>query len=478
MQDKENALGVIDEKKEMLFSFSDRLWENPEVKYNEFFAADEFCRILEREGFTVERNLADIRTAFSGSFGEGRPVIGILAEYDALPGLSQQAGVTEKKPEKEGAPGHGCGHNLLGTGALAAALAVKEYLKKTGMPGTIKLLGCPAEEGGAGKGFMARDGVFDDLDAAFCWHPGEVNSAASERTTANCQILYKFRGVSSHAGMSPELGRSALDAVELMNTGVQYLREHIPTDNRIHYAITNAGGGSPGIVQAYAEVLYLMRAPKAEAVTSLLKRVNKIAQGAALMTETDVEIEFIKATSDTIINMELLKVMQKNLEEIPLPQYDAEELAYASAIRDTCKGNPSYFEQLLADVEDEKERERLLGNADAPLHNIVFPLPKERQGFASSDVGDVSSVCPTGQINGCTLPSCCAMHSWQMVTVGKSSFAKKGMLYAGKVMAGSAIDLLAHPEMLAAAKAEFKAKTGGKKFESPIPKEVKPRIQG
>ncbi len=476
MQDKENALGVIDEKKEMLFTFSDRLWENPEVKYNEFFAADEFCRILEREGFLVERNLADIPTAFSGSFGKGSPIIGILAEYDALPGMSQQAGVTQKMPEREGAPGHGCGHNLLGTGALAAALAVKKYLQETGKPGTIKLLGCPAEEGGAGKGFMARDGVFDDLDAAFCWHPGEVNSAATERTMANCQILYKFRGVSSHAGMSPELGRSALDAVELMNTGVQYLREHIPSDNRVHYAITNAGGGSPGIVQSYAEVLYLMRAPKAEAVASLRERVDKIAQGAALMTETAVEIEFIKATSDTIINMELLRVMQKNLEETPLPQYDEGELAYASAIRDTCKENPSYFDQLLHDVEDTAERERLLSNAEAPLHNIVFPLPKERQGFASSDVGDVSSVCPTGQINGCTLPARCAMHSWQMVAVGKSSFAKKGMIYAGKVMAGSAIDLLIDPELLSRAKQEFMDRTEGKTFVSPIPKEVKPYL--
>ena len=476
MQEKRAALDVIDEKKSMLFSLSDQLWENPEVKYKEFSAADQFCQILEGEGFQVEKNLAGIKTAFSGSYGEGRPVIGILAEYDALPGLSQLAGVTEKKPEKEGAPGHGCGHNLLGTGALGAAIAVKEHLKKTGKSGTIKLMGCPAEEGGAGKGFMARDGAFDDLDAAFCWHPGEVNSAASERTTANCQILYKFRGISSHAGMSPELGRSALDAVELMNTGVQYLREHIPSDSRIHYAITNAGGTSPGIVQAYAEVLYLIRAPKAEAVKDLLARVNKIAQGAALMTETEVEIQFIKATSDTIINMELLKVMQKNLEEIPLPEYNQEDLSYASAIKETCKGNPSYFEQLLADVEDEKERKRLEENLSSPLHNIVFPLPKERQGFASSDVGDVSSVCPVGQINGCTLPSCCAMHSWQMVAVGKSEFAKKGMLYAGKVMAGSAIDLLENPQLLKQAKEEFIQKTGGKKFQSPIPKEVKPSV--
>lgn len=474
MRDKEWGLKCIEEKKDLLFSLSDQIWENPEIKYQEHFAAEEFCRVLEAEGFQVERNLAGIPTAFSGSFGKGKPVIGILAEYDALPGLSQKAGLTEKCPKEEGAPGHGCGHNLLGTGALAAAIGIKAYLEKTGKPGQVKLMGCPAEEGGAGKGFLARDGAFDDLDAAFCWHPGEVNSAASERTTANCQILYKFRGVSSHAGMSPELGRSALDAVELMNTGVQYLREHIPSDNRIHYAITNAGGTSPGIVQAYAEVLYLMRAPKAEAVKSLFERVNKIARGAALMTETEMEAVFIKATSDTIINMELLKVMQSNLESIPLPSYDQQELAYAEAVRETCQGNPSYFDLLLADVEDEAERARLLQNSATPLHNVVFPLPKERQGFASSDVGDVSSVCPVGQINGCTLPSGCAMHSWQMTAVGKSSFAKKGMLYAGMVMAGSGIDLIERPDLLDKAKREFTEKTGGKPFVSPIPKEVNP----
>jgi len=238
---KEQAITFIDEKGEMLTGMSDFLWDHPEIGYHETKAAKLFCDTLQQEGFTVERPLAGIPTAFSGTFGSGAPIIGFLGEFDALPGLSQVSECPEKKAVEVGGAGHGCGHNLLGVGSLAAAIAVKHYLEESGLPGTIKFFGCPAEEGGAGKGFMARDGVFDELDIAFSWHPGEVNSVTRESTMANYQACYHFYGISSHAAMSPELGRSALDALELMNTGVQYLREHIPMDNRVHYAITNTG---------------------------------------------------------------------------------------------------------------------------------------------------------------------------------------------------------------------------------------------
>lgn len=259
---KAQALTAVDNYKELLCEVSDKLWDHPEIGFHETYASELYCSTLKELGFQVEQNLAGIPTAFSGTYGEGGPVIGFLGEFDALPGLSQQDGALSKCPVQEGAPGHGCGHNLLGVGSLAAALAVKNYLQNNHLPGTVKFFGCPAEEGGSGKGFMARSGVFQDVDIAFSWHPGEVNSVSTEGTMSNYQICYHFYGVSSHAAMAPEMGRSALDALELMNMGVQFLREHVPTDTRIHYAITNTGGSAPGTVQPYRPIRRLVRHPE------------------------------------------------------------------------------------------------------------------------------------------------------------------------------------------------------------------------
>ena len=280
MAEKQQALEAIDRERGALEALSDAIWDHPEVGYRETFAADALCAFLEQNGFQVERGLAGIPTAFCGSYGSGSPVIGLLGEFDALPGMSQKADCFTEDAAEAGGAGHGCGHNLLGVGAVAAALAVKAYLE-AGRPGTVKFFGCPAEEGGSGKGFMARAGVFQGVDAAFSWHPGEVNSVSTESTMANYQIRYRFHGVSSHAAMAPELGRSALDALELMNVGVQFLREHIPGDTRIHYAITDTGGSAPGTVQSHAEAMYLLRAVHLPQVKELYDRVNKIAQGAA-----------------------------------------------------------------------------------------------------------------------------------------------------------------------------------------------------
>ena len=473
---KERALNVIDTKKERLCEMSDSLWDHPEIGYHETYAAQLFCKALREEGFEVMPNLAGIKTAFSGTFGSGAPVIGILGEFDALPGMSQDAGCTVQKVAVAGGAGHGCGHNLLGVGSLAAAIAVKHYLEKNALPGTVKFFGCPAEEGGAGKAFMARDGAFDELDIAFSWHPGEVNAVSCESTMANYKICYHFYGIASHAAMSPEFGRSALDALELMNTGVQYLREHVPQNTRIHYAITNTGGNAPGTVQPYAEALYLMRAPRLQQVKELYDRVNKIAQGAAMMTETRVEIEFIKACSNTVLNTELLRVLQKNMEQTTREPFTKEDYEMAKAFRATQKGSYSYFNNLAADVTDPEEQARLKENAEADIHDIVMPFVAERQGFASSDVGDVSCICPVAQVTITTMPTGTAMHSWQEVAVGKSNMAKNGMLYAGKVLAASAIDAFEDPTIIKRAKQEMKRRTKGEIYQSPIPKEVKPKI--
>ena len=475
MAEKQQALEAIDRERGALEALSDAIWDHPEVGYRETFAADALCAFLEQNGFQVERGLAGIPTAFCGSYGSGSPVIGLLGEFDALPGMSQKADCFTEDAAEAGGAGHGCGHNLLGVGAVAAALAVKAYLE-AGRPGTVKFFGCPAEEGGSGKGFMARAGVFQGVDAAFSWHPGDVNSVSSESTMANYQIRYRFHGVSSHAAMAPELGRSALDALELMNVGVQFLREHIPGDTRIHYAITDTGGSAPGTVQSHAEAMYLLRAVHLPQVKELYDRVNKIAQGAAMMTETSVEITFIKACSNVIISTELNRVMQENLQEIPLPDFDEADLEYARQVRATVGEKGSYFDSLVADNTDPELHAKLAWEADAPIHRVVMPLARERQGFVSSDVGDVSWNCPVAQINAVTLPAGTPMHSWQMVSVGKSPMAKKGMLYAAKVMAGSAIDAMEDPSIVQRAKEELRRRTGGRSYESPIPPEVGPRI--
>ena len=473
---KKTAISAVDEIEEMLCSMSDALWDHSQVKFQETYAAELFETKLQEEGFTVKKELGGIPTAFSGTFGSGRPVIGLLGEFDALPGMSQEAGILEKKAVKEGAPGHGCGHNLLGVGAFGAAVAVKRYLEQNHLPGTIVFFGCPAEEGGSGKGFMARAHAFDDLDAAFTWHPGEVNSVSVSSTMANYQILYRFYGESSHAAMAPERGRSALDALELMNVGVQFLREHVPTDTRIHYAITNTGGSAPAVVQDYAEAMYLMRAGSLDDVRELYRRVNLVAQGAATMTETKVEAQFIKACSNILVNTRLCQVMQDNLLAIPAPEYSKEEMEYARALQATTGSTKTYFDQLYAECDKAQDRKAFEVQKDLPIHAGPLPLGKESRGFVSSDVGDVSWNCPVAQVNVATMPAGLAMHSWQVVSCGKSSVAHKGMLYAAKVMAGSVIDALTDESIVREAKEEMNCRTGGAKYVCPIPENVKPYI--
>ena len=475
---KKEALAAVDREKELLCNTSDAVWDHAETAFQEFESAKILEDALVKEGFQLKTNLANIETAFSGTYGHGKPVIGILGEFDALSGLSQVSGIVEEKALVPGAPGHGCGHNLLGTGSLAAAIAVKEYLEKNNKEGTVIYFGCPAEEGGSGKGFMARDGVFDELDCAITWHPGDNNIVTVGSSNANYQIFYRFYGKASHAAACPELGRSGPDAVELMNTGVQYLREHVIPEARMHYAITNAGGYSPNVVQPFGEVLYLLRAPQTTQVQEIYERVNDIAKGAALMTGTRVEMQFVKACSNLVDNTTLEEVLQNNLYEVERYPYTAEEMQFSKEIHDSYGGLKLNMTDFLSRYEKSKRNEMedlALEHKDDILNDYIVPLQDNEKAMAgSTDVGDVSWVCPTAQINAVTIPSGTPGHSWQIVSMGKTSVAHKGMMYAGKVMAAAIIDLLENPELIEKAKVEHKKRLGGGSYVAPIPKDVRP----
>ena len=449
-------LSVVDEKKDFLDGLADSVWENPELAFTEFVSSEILAKSLEEEGFSVVRGLAGIKTAFSGRFGTGSPVIGILGEFDALSGLGQVAGVCEQTPDGHGA-GHGCGHNLLGVGSLGAALAVKRFLEESGRPGTVIYFGCPGEGGGSGKAFMARDGVFDELDAALCWHPDWKCEVINARQLANYQVLYKFDGKAAHAGQAPQDGRSALDAVELMNIGVNFLREHVSTDARMHYAITDAGGISPNVVQPHAEVLYLIRSPENAQVAQLFERVNAIADGAALMTGTTASRDFIKACSNVVLNETIQRDMQRIMEEVAPPQPSEESIAFARELTQAA----------LADATD--------ADPEHPLHWELLPYPAEIQEYGSTDVGDVSWVCPTAQIHTATWAAGSPAHSWQVVTQGRTDYAYDMMRYASKIMGAEAVELICNAELLAAAKEEHAQKVGPAGYVPPIPKDVKPR---
>ena len=456
-------------------SITNEIWNNPELSLKEFKATELYCKVLREHGFTVTEKLCGIDTAFCGSFGSGKPVIGILGEFDALSGLSQESGVTEKKPLVHDGSGHGCGHNLLGVGSLAAAFAVKEYLQKSGHGGTVVFFGCPGEEGGSGKAYMARDGLWTKLDAALSWHPASENEIHTGTNNSSIQVLYKFKGIPAHAAGCPELGRSALDAVELMNVGVQFLREHMTSDCRIHYAITNAGGVSPNVVQSEADVLYMVRANKVRQSIELQKRVDKIAEGAALMTETSFERVFIDGTAELLPNYTIEKLLYDNFTEIGVPQYTPEELDFAQKLKATypaeteAPGIGATFDDDIAE-----QVQALTENMTKPINDFLMPL-YSCLGFipGSTDVGDVSWQTPTSQINVVTWPAGMPAHTWQTVACGKTSIAYKGMLCAGKVLAATAIDLFEDEELLNKAKAEFAKRSKGG-YVCPIEPDAKP----
>lgn len=464
---------------ELLEKLNARIWDYAELKFEEYQSAEALKHVMEEYGFSVESGLAGMETAFRATAGKGRPVIGLLAEYDALSGLSQKAGQTKPVPREETENGHGCGHCLLGTAAAGAALMARDYLLETGREGTIVLIGCPAEEGGSGKAYLARAGVFDGLDAALTWHPAGGNAVLTGSLQANCQAYFRFHGVSAHAAGAPHLGRSALDAVELMDVGVNYMREHMEPTDRIHYAITDTGGSSPNVVQNHAEVLYLIRSTDTEKVKKLYERVKNIARGAALMTETKVEVVFDKACSNILSNSVLEQLLYDCMKTVPLPSYTEEELAYAEKIKETITDADIASDMSLMMAQGAEKRRLASRCRELPMADFVVEHRHQELFLpGSSDVGDCSHAAPTAQFVGaCFVPGTPA-HSWQMTAQGKEKTAVKGMFYAAQVLSEACRRLFEEPELVKQARKEFEETTEGKPYECPIPAEILPNANG
>ncbi|WP_085522716.1 amidohydrolase [Tuberibacillus sp. Marseille-P3662] len=451
---------------------SEYIYNHPETRFEEYASSEFLAAECEKQGFSVERHVANIETAFTATYGSGEPVIGFLGEFDALSGLSQEPNATSYKPLDRDV-GHGCGHNLLGTGAFAAACAAKAYLEKHHLDGTIKFFGCPGEEGGSGKTFMVREGVFDGVDTALTWHPSPSNSIMSLSSLANYQVYFKFNGVSAHAANAPHLGRSALDAVELMNVGVNYLREHIIQEARIHYAVTHTGGISPNVVQANAEVLYLIRAPRVHQVDDIFNRVKKIAEGAALMTDTELSIEFDKACSNYIPNRRLEKILYNNFQDVNIDQPTKDEVAFAkdiwSSLSEAEQDNFLDSMKGFGYVGDGREFSgKYLSDAISSYHASNDILS------GSTDVSDVSWVVPTAQLTSSTSTLGTHLHTWQMTTQGLSRYALRGTLRAAETMALTGLQVLTNPKDLEAIKEEFHQFRENNDYHCPIPKDVTP----
>lgn len=446
---------IEDEVKDLAF----KLWSNPEISGQEESSANLFREVLRSYDFKIQE-IEGMDHAFIGEYGQGSPVIAVLGEYDALPGLSQSID-TEFNPVKDNGPGHGCGHNLLGGAALGSVLAIKKYLDETKKSGTIRFYGCPEEETLVGKVKMVKKGAFDGCDLALSWHPMNANLAAEEAFLANNSIKFKFNGISAHAAQSPEAGRSALDAVELMNVGSNYLREHVIDKARIHYTITNAGG-APNIVPKEAESWYFVRAPYRKDVEDITQRLFKIAEGAAKMTETTVEYEIISGCYEMLSNKTLFDLTHKNMEEIDLPEYTEEELEFAKKIQDTL--DPGTVESEIEKFIDSDHKENLY------IHQEL--VAKEDSGIASlsgsSDSGDVSWIMPMNLFLTASWPLGVAAHSWQATASSGSSIGMKGMIYASEVFTGMIYDLLNDESLVEEAKAEFNRKTENRKYVSPL----------
>ena len=472
MSAKDKISQLVDAKKDLFSQVSDKVWENPELGFLEYKSSAILIEALKEQGFEIETGLGGIETAFKGTFGSGKPVIGFLGEFDALPSLSQKAACGVKTPLVEGGSGHGCGHNALGAGSLAAAVALKDYLEENKLPGTVIYFGCPGEEAGCGKAFMAREGAFDCIDVALTWHPGQTNGIMGVSSLANICVLFKFKGVTSHAAASPHLGRSALDAAELMNVGVNFLREHVIESARIHYAFHDVGGGAPNVVQDSATLFYYIRAPKIDQVMEIYPRVVKVAEGAAHMTETTLTVSVKNALSDYIPNDVLSNIMGECSMEFGGFKFsdEAKELGdemYASLTENDIKGGIASLAAFASPAQiPALAAEKLLGEA-FPYRRLPVTMP------GSTDVGDVSYVVPTAQMTATTGVLGTPGHSWQQTAQSGCVIAHEGLNYAAKVMAYTAVKLVENPELIEKAKAEHKAVTGGV-YNCPIPKEVKP----
>ena len=450
--ERDEMLRKMDEKAPYYGKLSRQIWEYAEVGYKEMRSSQLLKSELAAAGFQIQDKIGDIPTAFSATYGEGKPVIGILGEYDALPGLSQDS-MPEKKPINTGAPGHGCGHNLFGVASAFAAIALKDYLIQKKIPGTIRFYGTPAEEGGAGKVFMARAGAFDDCDVMIAWHPGDVNRAGTQSSLANINAKFRFYGAAAHAAASPEKGRSALDAVMLMTHAVDMLREHVPQTTRIHYIITK-GGDAPNIVPEFAEVYLYARHPEMPVLDGIWSRLIKCAEAGALGTETRMEMEIVGSVFNLLPNGPLAEMFDRNLRRVGGVNYTSEEQSFAEKLRQTF-----------------------------PLQGVL-PLGSQMEihamesgvGSASTDVGDVSWITPTSEFTTATYVPGTPGHSWQAVACAGSDIGRKGMVVAAKTLALSGIDLLNDPKLVAAARDDFNKRRAGFDYRSRIPANQRPPL--
>jgi aminobenzoyl-glutamate utilization protein B len=430
---------------------SRKIWDYAETALQETKSAALLVDLLEKEGFTVTRGVAGMPTAFVASAGSGSPVIGILAEYDALPGLSQVAGASKKTPLVAGAPGHGCGHNLLGTAAVAAAVAANRQRIEGKLPGTIRVFGTPAEEQILGKTFMLRDGAFAGADAVLSWHPEHTNYVYSGRRLAITAVDVEFFGKTAHAAANPWLGRSSLDAVEVFEHAMSLMREHVLPTARLHRVVKD-GGLAANIIPDYARVQWFVRDENGERVNEMVGRLRKAADGAALATETAAKVTLLASTRNPLYNEAISKVVQRNLERVGAPKWDAADVALAKAIQ--------------------KE----VGVPEAGLTEAVLPWAPGRGSGASSDVGEVSAAVPLAELGVQTGPTGAPWHHWGVAACAASPVGVKGMFVAAKVLASSVTDLLKDARTIAAAKAEFRNTTGGKPYLSPLTEGAVPKV--
>lgn len=451
------AYEAIEKERAALNEISLNMWNNPEGPYREHQACKWIADYLTGKGFKVEVGAGGVPTAVKATWGSGHPVIGLLGELDALPGMSQKV-TDQKDPVTPGAYGQACGHNLLGVAHVGGAIGLKAELEASGKSGTIIYYGCPAEEVLTGKAFMARGGAFDELDMSIHFHPGSMNSVSVGTSNGLNSVEFRFKGITAHAGGDPHNGRSALDAVELMNVGANYLREHVKTDVRIHYVITN-GGMAPNIVPDRASVWYYVRAPKRESVVEVYDRLVKVAKGAAMMTETELEIDFRGGCYNTLSNRVLADVMFQSMEQAPQDVWTKEEIEFAGKINKTAGDNLS------------ARLEMLNLPTDTQLHTGVAPMVA-RSGGGSTDVGDVQHICPGVMFNTACYAIGVPGHSWQITACTGSTIGEKGMIYAARAMALCALKVIEDPKIYEEAKKEFDTVMNGKKYICPIPAEI------
>jgi len=453
-QDERAAmLAKIDGKAEVYGKMSRQIWEYSEVGYKEAKSSNLLKSDLRANGFEIRDNVAGIPTAFMATWGSGKPVIAIMGEYDALPGLSQHD-APQRNPRVAGDPGHGCGHNLFGVAAELAAISAKEYMEQHKLPGTIRFLGTPAEEGGGGKIYMIRAGAFRDADIAITWHPGDRNQAGLQSSLANISGKFRFRGLAAHAAAAPDAGRSALDGLLLMNHCTELLREHVPQETRIHYIIT-AGGDAPNVVPAFAEGFYYARQPNMPILDNVWGRIQKCAEAGAQGTETKVEMELINSVYNILPNDTLAAMFERNLRRVGGIKYTPEEQAFAQELAKSFN----------------REKVLPLGSQEQ-----VQPLGGEGLGGGSTDVADVSWVLPTAQFTTATFVPGTPGHSWQSTACAGSSIGRKGMMAAAKVLALTTIDLVTDPKQIEAAKASFEKRRAGFTYRSRLPADAKPPL--